>query len=259
MRFHEATAAQIAEFDRDQSVVVIPIAATEQHGPHMPTGTDGILCGAVAEEVERMLPECVLLAPTLWFGASSHHLPFGATFDISLPSYIETLRELGRSVLADGFQRLFFLNGHGGNIDPMRVVARCLHDDYPKALIAAGCYWDGADQLLDSELQGEPRYVGHACEFETSMMMHLRPELVRQDQIRQADSLIPGQLDGIDIARDMKQRTSCGYTGRPDLASAEKGMKLMDGIVMRLKAIIEDLLRQPRGSTYQEIQSGQAS
>ncbi|MCA9180579.1 MAG: creatininase family protein, partial [Planctomycetales bacterium] len=126
MKYLEMTARQLAAMDRDQTVVIIPIAAVEQHGPHMPTGTDTILCTAIAESLEAKLSDRVLLTPTIWLGASAHHLRFGATLDSSLEHYINMLCDVARSLLDDGFQRLLFLNGHGGNIDPMRVAVRQL-------------------------------------------------------------------------------------------------------------------------------------
>lgn len=255
MKFHEMTSPRLATVDRDQTVVVIPIAAVEQHGPHMPAGTDTILCGAVAETVEARLSQRVLLTPTLWLGASAHHLRFGATLDSRLDTYVATLCDIARSLLDDGYQRLLFLNGHGGNIDPMLVAVRTIQPAYPKALLAAGSYWCAADQLLSETLAGDHKFVGHACEFETSMMLHVRPELV--DNARRADAgeLVPDQLDGLFLSRDMRQRTRDGFTGRPDLASAEKGRRLFDGIVDQVVCIVETLLTQPLGTEYQQFVS----
>ena len=114
MKFQELTSPQIAGLDRNRTVVIIPIAAVEQHGPHMPTGTDNILCTAIAEALEEKTPEEILLLPTLWQGASAHHLRFGATVSAELETYIATLFETAVSLLEDGFQRIVFLNGHGG-------------------------------------------------------------------------------------------------------------------------------------------------
>ena len=97
MKFHEMTSAAIAAADRDQTIVLLPIAAVEQHGPHLPTGTDLIICGAVAEAVEARLPGEVLALPVNWLGASAHHLRFGATMTAELSTYIATLCEMARA------------------------------------------------------------------------------------------------------------------------------------------------------------------
>jgi creatinine amidohydrolase len=253
MKFHEMTSPQLADVHRDQTLVVIPIAAVEQHGPHMPTGTDTILCGAVAEALESRLTGRVLLTPTFWLGASAHHLRFGATLDSRLDTYIATLCDVARSLLDDGYQRLLFLNGHGGNIDPMRVAVRKMQPEYPKALLAAGSYWSVAEELTRETLTGDHHFVGHACEFETSMMLHVRPELVDDRRRADAGELVADELDGMFLSRDMRQRTREGYTGRPDLASAEKGKRLFDGIVDELVGLVNELLTQPLETEYQQI------
>lgn len=252
MKFHEMTAARLADVDRDRTVVVIPIAAVEQHGPHMPTGTDTILCSAVAEAVESRLPERTLLVPTLWLGASAHHLRLGSTLDSRLNTYVATLCEIARSLLDDGYRRVLFLNGHGGNIDPMRVAVRTIQPAYPEAVLAAGTYWDVADELIGETLTGAHKFVGHACEFETSMMLHVRPELA-EDERHDAGKLVPDQIDGAFLSRDMRQRTRAGFTGRPDLASVEKGKILFDGIVEKLTCLVNELLAQPLGTEYQHF------
>ena len=175
MKFQEMTAFEINDIDREKVLVVLPIAAVEQHGPHMPTGTDNFLCTGLAEALEQSMPDKVLLAPTQWLGASAHHLRIGATLDSSLEVYIETLMGMARSVLNDGFRRILLLNGHGGNIDPMRVALRRIQNEYVDRLLTAACYWDVADELIKQSLDGAHKFVGHACEFETSMLMHLRP------------------------------------------------------------------------------------
>src|SRR5499427_10347502 len=93
MKFHEMTFPQLRQVPRDTTVVLAPIAACEQHSRHLPTYTDTILCTAVAEGVEQRLPRQVLLLPTLWFGASGHHLPLGATLSAEVDIHVSVLCE----------------------------------------------------------------------------------------------------------------------------------------------------------------------
>ncbi len=232
---------------------VIPIAAVEQHGPHMPTGTDTILCTAIAEALESRLPEQILLTPTVWLGASSHHLRLGATLDTSLRTYIATLEDIARSLLNDGYRRLLFLNGHGGNVDPLRIALRSLQPEWIDALLVGGSYWNVADEWVSETLEGDHTFVGHGCEFETSMLLHLRPELVDQKKLTSAGELIPDHIDGMYVSRDMRQRTREGFTGRPDLASAEKGQRLFDGVADRLSTLARKLLNEPLGTTHDDF------
>lgn len=253
MKFHELTSPDIAAVDREQTLVAIPIAAVEQHGPHMPTGTDTIICTAVAEAVEANLPSQVLLLPTVWLGASAHHLRFGATVTSQLDTYISTLCDIAHSLLEDGFRRLLLINGHGGNVDPLRVALRQVQPDYPDALLAGGSYWSVADDLLQDVLDGDHKFVGHACEFETSVIMHLRPELVATDRLANAGVLVPSEIDNLFVSRDMFHRTKEGCTGRPDLATAEKGKLLFEGIAERLTSTAKSMLSQPLGTEYSDF------
>lgn len=256
MKFHEMTAAALATVDRDQTLVVIPIAAVEQHGPHLPTGTDLMICSAIADAVEARLSQQVLLAPTDWLGASAHHLRLGSTLNSQLDTYIATLCDIARSLLDDGYRRLLFINGHGGNVDPMRVAVRELQPSYPDALLAAGSYWSVADDFIRETLEGDDKTVGHACEFETAMILHLRPELVDSARLADAGTLVTDQIDGVFLSRDMRQRTQEGFTGRPDLATAEKGERLFTGIADRLVSLVERLLQEPIGTEYREFIEG---
>ncbi|MFK5921453.1 MAG: creatininase family protein [Verrucomicrobiota bacterium] len=248
MKFHESPAPSIRNLDRASTMLVLPLAACEQHGPHMPTGTDSIICEAVAEAVESKLTEEMLLLPTLWLGASHHHLPWQATLTADLATYETLIGEILEPLLKNGFRRVLLLNGHGGNIDPMRVALRRLQPVYPEVLLTAGSYWSIAEKELAACMEGEIKTLGHACEAETSLMLHLRPELVQSELAANMPNLsgyLPDDSDGLMICRDMAQRTQNGATGRPDLATAEKGAKMFDVIVKRVTEVIQKYLNEP--------------
>jgi len=245
MRFEEMTAPQIREVDRANTLVLMPIAATEQHGPHCPTGTDTIICGSIAAAVEQERSKNVLLLPTLWLGASQHHLRYGATLTATLPNYITMLEEIATPLLDDGFQRLMILNGHGGNIDPLRVALRNLQPRYNNALLCGESYWDVAREHIAGQLKGGAAGIGHACEAETALIMHLRPGLVDESALVDCGQHLPDVDEGIYMARDMMQRTGNGATGRPDLSSAEQGKLLFDGIVENVVGAIDHALKTP--------------
>src|SRR6516225_2894070 len=138
MKFHEMTAPELRKVPRDSTVVMAPIAACEQHSRHLPTFTDTILVTAVAEGVEQKLPKQVVLLPTLWLGASHHHLQFGGTLSLDVDTHVTILSELITPLLEDGYQRILLLNGHGGNIDTMHVALRKLQPRFRgRALTAA--------------------------------------------------------------------------------------------------------------------------
>src|SRR5439155_5517874 len=105
MKFAEMTFPQLRQVPRDTTLVLAPIAACEQHSQHLPTFTDTILVTGVAEGVEQGLPQQVLLLPTLWFGASAHHLRFGATLSAEVDTHVAMLGDLLAPLLEDGYRR----------------------------------------------------------------------------------------------------------------------------------------------------------
>lgn len=240
MRFAELTAPEIRAIDRERTLVIAPIAACEQHSRHLPVFTDSILVGSVADGLEAARADRVLLLPVLWLGASDHHLPFGGTLTASLPVYEDMLVELLTPLLKDGFRRILLLNGHGGNIDPLRVALRRLDSAFPAAVLAGAAYWELAEAEIAVLCAGPRKSVGHACEVETSMMLHLRPDLVRADRI--ADDPSPDAVPGLFWARDFARRTDHGAVGYPERATAETGRRLMDAIVGRVAAVADRVL-----------------
>jgi creatinine amidohydrolase len=226
-------------------VVVAPIAACEQHSRHLATLTDAVLVTAVAEGVEARLSTQVLLLPTLWLGASSHHLRFGATLSAEVDTHINILCDLLTPLLEDGYRRLLVLNGHGGNIDTMHVALRRLQPRYRSCQLAAASYWDLAERELAALAEGPRRVMGHACEYETAMMLALRPDLVRREAIEDDPPRDDPALRGLFLAEDMYQRTDHGAVGYPSRATAEKGRAFLEAAVARTTEVVQLLLRRP--------------
>lgn len=210
----------------DDSLVVLPLGATEQHGPHLPTGTDWFAVDAVAQAAARKAEIPVIVTPALPFGSSDHHFAFGGTLSIGTENYYRVLRDLLKSLVRDGFRRIFMVNGHGGNHELIELAARdtALEHDVK---VAAGSYWAIAWEALTGAGAHETRRLpGHAGAFETSMILNLRPELVKPDLPRREG---PFSSD----ARDPKPlwRTEAhgfwkeidGYTDSPANASAQHG------------------------------------
>jgi creatinine amidohydrolase len=245
MKFHEMTSPQLRRVSRETTVALAPIAACEQHSRHLPTFTDTILVTAVAEGVETRLPDQVLLLPTLWLGASSHHLSLGATLSVDVDTHSHMLCDLLTSLLEDGYQRFLMLNGHGGNIDTMHLALRRLHQNYRNRLMTAASYWELAEKELAALTEGARKSMGHACELETSMVLALRPELVQREEIKDDPARDDPALRGLYIAEDMKQKTDHGAVGYPELASLEKGAALLLAAVNRTAEVIKALLQRP--------------
>src|SRR5438445_8837756 len=155
MKFQDLTWPLLQQVSREGTVIVAPIAACEQHSRHLPTFTDTILVTAVAEGVEQLLPNQVLLLPTQWFGASAHHLRFGATLSAEVDTHVTMICDMLVPLLEDGYQRVLVLNGHGGNIDTMHIALRRLQPRYRNRLLTAASYWELADRELAALASGK--------------------------------------------------------------------------------------------------------
>src|SRR5262249_26449223 len=133
----------------NETLVVFPVGALEQHGPHLPVGTDYFtvqhLARAAAAEIAGEFP--VVVTPTLPFGSSHHHLPFGGTMSLSTDTYFRILYDLVESLIIGGFRSIFILNGHGGNHEVIQLVVRDLALKHPSRLGAAS-YWTVAWDAL---------------------------------------------------------------------------------------------------------------
>ena len=126
------------------ALVLLPVASTEQHGPHLATGVDTFLCGEVCRRaaqklVARKVPAVV--APTLWAGLAEHHVAFGGSFTLTLPTYHALLRDLCRSILRAGFRHILIVNGHGGN-QPVAALAGDLMVEWPDLSIKFHGWWN---------------------------------------------------------------------------------------------------------------------
>jgi creatinine amidohydrolase len=244
MKFAEMTFPELRQVPRDTTLVLAPIAACEQHSRHLATFTDTVLVTGVADGVEQRLPRQVLQLPTLWFGASGHHLRFGATLSAEVDTHVQMLSDLLTPLLEDGYQRLLLHNGHGGNIDTMQMALRRLQPRWRERQLSAASYWDLAQKELAALAEGGRKTMGHACEFETSMMLALRPDLVRRDQIKDDPLREDPALRGLYLAEDMHQRTDHGAVGYPELATAEKGRAFLNAAVERTVEVVQALLQR---------------
>ena len=245
MIFAEMTAPAIRALPRESTLIIAPIAAMEQHGPHLPVSTDTILAGGVAEGVNKVLGDRVLVLPVLWLGASDHHLPRGGTLTSPLPTYEQVLVDLLTPLLRDGFRRVMILNGHGGNIDPLRVALRRLDVEFPKAILTGAAYWDLAAEAIAEHCKGPRKVMGHACEMETSMVLHLRPDLVRLDLAKADPDSTPDGLQGLSWPRDFGRITDHGVVGYPELANAERGRLMLEAAVAKVAEVARRVLDLP--------------
>lgn len=227
--------------ERTGSLVVIPVGAVEQHGPHLPVGTDIMLARAVAAAACERVPGSLLLE-LLNFGCSAHHRSFGATVSLPASVFVTVVAEAARCLCEDGFVPVF-VNGHGGNRAPLGTALQTLlewgHTAY------AMTYFELVPEAVLAEF-GDSANLGHACAMETSLVLHLWPELVAGE--------LPGlsatgwypdvSLYGSDAVvchRPFATLSDNGVVGDPSLASAQAGSRIyaaaVDAVADRLTRI----------------------
>jgi creatinine amidohydrolase len=224
--------------------VVVPIAAVEQHGGHLPVFTDSILLGEVVRRAAERLGDRVLWAPLLWLGNSHHHLDFPGTLSASPRTYLDILGDLIDNLAFHGFRRFVLLNGHGGNIVPAGQAvfeARQRYRARDDLLLLSATYWSLGSRPREAEASFVQDRMGHACEWETSMILTLAPHLVSDlapiEPVPFGNPFEPGSRGWI-----TKDRSVPGHIGDPRQASAEKGETLFRLFSADVAAFLERVI-----------------
>lgn len=250
MKWAEFTWEQIGALSKDLPVV-LPLGAVEQHGLHLPLVTDTCQVTAVAEEVDRVMGDRVLMLPVLWLGSSHHHLGFPGTLSLRPSLYSQVIADLVRSVLVAGFRRVFVLNGHGGNEVPVAQALgelASLDAQAGEALLACSSWWQVGKP--DPREHGmSTAEISHACEYESSLMLHLRADLVDLAKATEAEvSLKSRWLEGdkrVLEFRGFRAMTPLGHLGDPRQATPQKGRSLLETVVRDIVAFLQDFATWP--------------
>lgn len=230
-------AAELNERAAAGAVVILPVASTEQHGPHLATGVDCYLCGEVcrlAAAKLMALGEPAVVAPTLWVGLAQHHMAFGGSFTLQLSTYQALLTDLGRSIKRAGFRRLVIVNGHGGNMTALNAMSAELTRDLGIEL-AITTYFQLAEPAIAAVLEDQAG-VMHAGEAETSMMLAVQPDLVDESRLAEAkggpvsDSASRVLQGAFHRWRSFDEITQTGVVGDARRASAEKGRRILEAV-----------------------------
>ncbi|MCY2967349.1 MAG: creatininase family protein [Planctomycetota bacterium] len=244
MLLQEMTWPMVAALPKS-TPVILPVAALEQHGHHMPLFTDSMLLGEVVRRSAEATADRALFAPLTWLGNSHHHMDFAGTMSASPRLYLDLLEDLMENMITHGFQRLLILNGHGGNIVPAQQATFELRQKYRHRndlLILSSTYWTLGSKPWEANPALKQRQMGHACEFETSMMLRIAPQLVRNHTAVEEMSFGSG-FDPAHRAWITKDRTSVGHIGNPRIATAEKGETLFQSFTTDVVKLIDRMVR----------------
>jgi creatinine amidohydrolase len=241
----------------ERTVAVLPVAATEQHGPHLPLSVDqDLVDGVIAASLQHLPQDLpVLFLPTQAVGRSAEHERFPGTLSLSAETTMRVWMELGASVARAGVKKLLLFNAHGGQVSLLDIVARdlrCRHE-----LIVYGSNWftlplgDAVDSLFSAQ---EQRFGIHAGDQETSMMLALRPQWVdmaqardfqSSAQIRAAQYPILGNGRSAKLGWQMQDYNAAGAAGNAANATAAKGRAVLDAAGRQLALLLQELARLP--------------
>ena len=256
-RWADLNTHDFAGLDPARPVAVLPLGATEQHGPHLPLSVDTVLVEGVLNAALTHLAatDPVLVLPTQTVGLSTEHTAFAGTLHLSPQTLIQVWCDIGASVARAGVKKLLMFNAHGGNVGLMDVVARELRAQH--GLIVYSCSWYNLplDASVVAQFSAEEHRFGiHAGDIETSMMLALSPECVDMAQARDFASAsqerakhfaILGNGKSAKLGWHMQDYSPHGAVGNASAATAAKGEALVQSAGEQLALLLQELVALP--------------
>jgi len=233
---------EVKQAAQEGAVVVIPVAAIEQHGYHLPVDMDNLAVEYVTEEAARRSEGMMLTMPIVHYGFNEHNMGFPGTITIREEVFMNFCYDIGHSLVRQGFDRIVYVNAHGSNQMLCNLVARRLVNN-TSALAAALLHWNLAREVVDKIRESEyPGGMAHACEFETSIYLYLKPELVAKDKMvaetpSKLSKFIYDDLFGsgpVHFVNRWSRVTESGVEGDPLKATAEKGRQILEAEISNL-------------------------
>jgi creatinine amidohydrolase len=242
-RYEEFTWPEIREVVKTQPVVVLPVGTIEQHGPHLPLITDACTASEMSKRAVESIPGHALLMPTIFYAFNEHHMDFPGTIAIDTHPFISYVTDIGKSLAHHGFQKIVIVNGHGSNVPFMEIASRTITNK-TGAICALVSWWDLIPPEVFNEVRESefPGGMAHGCELETSVMLHLRPELVQMKKAKRDLHFEKSNFIFWDLQQSSPVRyqewfsrySKTGVVGDPTKASLAKGKKVVDGVAIRL-------------------------
>ena len=249
----------------DQTVAVLPVAATEQHGPHLPVSVDTTLVNGVVEAALPHLSENlpVLFLPTQQVGKSTEHIRYPGTLTLSAQTLISVWTELGACVARAGIKKLVLFNSHGGQVSVMDIVARDLRTAHDLMVFSSNWYTlPLGDEVMNLFTPAEHRFGIHAGDMETSMMLALREKYVDMQQAQhfhtQAEERakkypILGNGVSAKLGWQMQDYNPQGAAGDATLATAAKGHAVINAAGLQLAQLLQEISSLPLSTIVSDI------
>ncbi len=252
--WHDMTTAEFGQLDAERVIAVLPVGAIEQHGPHLPVYVDACINQGIVERAVEMMPDELpaVILPAMPVGKSNEHLAFPGTLSLSAETLIRLWTEIGDCVANAGVRKIVLFNSHGGQPQIVDIVARDLRVRRKMLAVLANWYhlvdpspWFDAEEIA---------YGIHGGGIETSMMLHLRPDLVQMDK---AEDFRPTTLDMVARYKHLRPHGKvafgwqtqdlhpAGAAGDATDADVERGKALVDGAAAGLVSLLQDIDAMP--------------
>ena len=229
-------------------LALLPVGSCEQHGPHLTLDTDTAVAEAIARRLATELGDDAVLCPTIGYGLSEHHLTFAGTLTLRPATYLALIDDVLDSLAHHGLRRVVVINGHGGNIDALRLAARTARRD--RGMLVASLMWAVIAADASAEVARSSAY-GHACEVETSVALAVAPDRVHLDQIgspaarHSVDELTDPPRATVDEPVWLHEWSDDGALGDPRLATEEAGRQVVDMVIERALGFARRLSERP--------------
>jgi creatinine amidohydrolase len=253
--WEEMTTSDVASLDAARIIAVLPVAAIEQHGPHLPLSVDATINRGIVERVMALLPDDlpVTFLPMMPVGKSNEHIAFPGTLTLSAETLIRLWTEIGESVARTGIRKLVLLNSHGGQPQIMDIVARDLRVRLKMFVVALNYWGVGTPPGLFPDAENE--HGIHGGSSETSIMLYLRPDLVREAERR---DFVPASVElakrnkylrpeghGVGFGWQTQDLNPAGAAGNALDADAARGRLIIDYVAPRLVELLREVGAYP--------------
>ena len=241
--------------DKENVVIIQPVGAIEQHGPHLPIAVDSAISLGVLGKALEQLPENIpaYALPCLYYGKSNEHSGFPGTISLSAETLLSVIKEVALSIYRSGFRKLVLMNSHGGQPQIMEIAARDLHQEHRDLSVFPLFTWRVPHTASDLLTAKEREYGIHAGDAETSIMLSLLPEQVQMERAVKEypqglpeDSLL--DMEGkLPFAWLTKELSTSGVMGDATVATKEKGDRILQSVADGWVRVIQDIskFKQP--------------
>lgn len=239
---------QLREASKQDRVVVLPVGTIEQHGPHLPLSTDCITSREISREAVEAIPDEAILMPQVYYSFNLHHMDFPGTIAVDGDHIIPYVTDVLMSIAHHGFKKILLVNGHGSNVPFLDICARNLCNE-TESVAAMVSWWDLSEPALTEIRESVyPGGLSHACELETSVILHYRPDLVDMSLAEEDISYNVGKYIFWDLQKGapvkfqefFSRNSRTGTKGDPTCATADKGRRIVECVVENMVELIRE-------------------